>query len=107
MDGGSIAANRCVVPSFGSHMPHAPSNSFLKNYTSDWVMSLMWGLVVGTASPIPYFYPLFFLAVLTHRCGRDFERCVIIVPPLLFSGFGNSIVKKVLCEVRQGLGAVL
>ncbi|KAF8524194.1 ergosterol biosynthesis ERG4/ERG24 [Gautieria morchelliformis] len=45
------------------------------NYSADWVQSLTWGLVVGTASPIPYFYSLFFLAVLTHRCGRDFERC--------------------------------
>ncbi|KAF8517895.1 ERG4/ERG24 ergosterol biosynthesis protein [Hysterangium stoloniferum] len=47
------------------------------NYSADWVQSLTWGLVVGTATPIPYFYSLFFLAVLTHRCGRDFERCAI------------------------------
>lgn len=48
----------------------------VQNYSADWVQSLTWGLVVGTASPIPYFYSLFFLAVLTHRCGRDFERYV-------------------------------
>lgn len=55
-----------------------------QNYSADWVQSLTWGLVVGTASPIPYFYSLFFLAVLTHRCGRDFERCVrrLAVTPL-------------------------
>ncbi|KAF8323103.1 ERG4/ERG24 ergosterol biosynthesis protein [Clavulina sp. PMI_390] len=47
------------------------------NYTADWVQSLTWGLVVGTASPIPYYYSAFFLAVLTHRCGRDFERCAV------------------------------
>ncbi|KIJ55202.1 hypothetical protein M422DRAFT_23816 [Sphaerobolus stellatus SS14] len=47
------------------------------NYTADWVQSLTWGLVVGTASPIPYFYSVFFLAVLTHRVGRDFERCAL------------------------------
>jgi len=47
------------------------------NYSADWIQSLTWGLVVGTASPIPYFYSMFFLAVLTHRCGRDFERCAI------------------------------
>ncbi|KAF8338113.1 ERG4/ERG24 ergosterol biosynthesis protein [Cantharellus anzutake] len=45
------------------------------NYTADWVQSLTWGLVVGTASPIPYFYSIFFICVLIHRCGRDFERC--------------------------------
>jgi len=47
------------------------------NYSADLVMSLTWGLVIGAASPIPYFYPLFFVTVLTHRCGRDFERCAI------------------------------
>ncbi|EPQ56334.1 ERG4/ERG24 ergosterol biosynthesis protein [Gloeophyllum trabeum ATCC 11539] len=47
------------------------------NYTADWVQSFTWGLVVGTASPIPYFYSVFFITVLIHRCGRDFERCSI------------------------------
>lgn len=47
------------------------------NYAADWVQSLTWGLVVGTASPIPYFYSVFFITVLVHRCGRDFERYVI------------------------------
>ncbi|THV02473.1 ERG4/ERG24 ergosterol biosynthesis protein [Dendrothele bispora CBS 962.96] len=47
------------------------------NYVADWIMSLTWGLVIGTASPIPYFYSVFFITVLVHRCGRDFERCSI------------------------------
>lgn len=42
---------------------------------SDWIQSFLWGACAGTRSFIPYFYCLFFLAVLTHRCGRDFERC--------------------------------
>ena len=54
-----------------------------QNYSADWVQSLTWGLVVGTASPIPYFYSLFFLAVLTHRCGRDFERYAAFLRVLL------------------------
>ncbi|KAG5338687.1 hypothetical protein C0989_006655 [Termitomyces sp. Mn162] len=45
------------------------------NYVADWTMSLMWGAIVGTASIIPYFYSVFFIAVLIHRCSRDFERC--------------------------------
>lgn len=47
------------------------------NYVADWIMSLTWGLCIGTASPIPYFYSVFFIAVLVHRVGRDFERCAV------------------------------
>ena len=53
---------------------------FLQNYVADWTMSLMWGAVVGTASIIPYFYCVFFIVVLIHRCGRDFERYESIMP---------------------------
>jgi len=45
------------------------------NYIADWTMSFLWGAVVGTTTPIPYFYSVFFITVLIHRCGRDFERC--------------------------------
>lgn len=45
-----------------------------QNYVADWVMSFTWGAVIGTATPIPYFYSVFFIVVLIHRCGRDFER---------------------------------
>jgi hypothetical protein len=45
-----------------------------QNYVADWIMSFTWGLVVGTASPIPYFYSVFFITVLIHRTTRDFER---------------------------------
>jgi delta24(24(1))-sterol reductase len=41
-------------------------------------MSFLWGAIVGTASFIPYFYCVFFIAVLVHRVGRDFERLVAI-----------------------------
>jgi len=37
-------------------------------------MSFLWGAIIGTATPIPYFYCVFFIATLIHRCGRDFER---------------------------------
>ncbi|KAF6761619.1 ergosterol biosynthesis ERG4/ERG24 [Ephemerocybe angulata] len=45
------------------------------NYVADWTMSLTWGAIVGTATIIPYFYSIFFIVVLLHRCTRDFERC--------------------------------
>lgn len=45
------------------------------NYTADWIQSCMWAVSAGFVTPITYFYPAFFLAVLTHRCGRDFEKC--------------------------------
>jgi len=45
------------------------------NYTADWIQSCMWAVSGGFVTPITYFYPAFFLAVLTHRCGRDFEKC--------------------------------
>ncbi|KAL1756566.1 ergosterol biosynthesis ERG4/ERG24 [Schizophyllum commune] len=47
------------------------------NYVADWIMSFTWGACIGTASIIPYFYSVFFITVLIHRCGRDFERCSI------------------------------
>lgn len=39
-------------------------------------MSFTWGAIVGFATPIPYFYAVFFITVLIHRCGRDFERYI-------------------------------
>ncbi|GAA97491.1 hypothetical protein E5Q_04169 [Mixia osmundae IAM 14324] len=45
------------------------------NYTADLVQSFTWAVCAGFGSPLPYFYPVFFLAVLTHRVSRDFERC--------------------------------
>ncbi|KAK0188658.1 ergosterol biosynthesis ERG4/ERG24 family-domain-containing protein [Armillaria mellea] len=47
------------------------------NYVADWTMSFTWGAVIGLATPIPYFYSVFFITVLIHRCSRDFERCSI------------------------------
>lgn len=40
-------------------------------------MSFTWGAIIGTATPIPYFYSVFFITVLIHRCSRDFERYVL------------------------------
>lgn len=47
------------------------------NYVADWIMSLTWGAIIGTTTIIPYFYSVFFITVLLHRCTRDFERYVL------------------------------
>jgi Ergosterol biosynthesis ERG4/ERG24 family len=47
-----------------------------QNYVADWIMSLTWAASAGTTTIIPFFYPAFFIAVLVHRVGRDFERSV-------------------------------
>ena len=45
------------------------------HYTCDMWFALCWALVTGFGSPFPWFYPTFFLAMITHRAGRDIARC--------------------------------
>jgi hypothetical protein len=69
-------------------------------------MSFTWGLVVGTASPIPYFYSVFFITVLVHRTTRDFERCVpfptVSMSPMLIRKLGvpSSMAKTGIAIAR-------
>jgi len=67
-------------------------------------MSFLWGAIIGTATPIPYFYCVFFIATLIHRCGRDFERYGLL---RRFSRLSLNSVYQVFQEVRKGLGQVL
>lgn len=45
------------------------------HYTCDLYFALNWGLITGFSSPFPWFYPLFFACMITHRAVRDIQRC--------------------------------
>lgn len=45
------------------------------HYTCDLWFALCWGLVCGFGSPFPWFYPVFFAAMIAHRATRDVQRC--------------------------------
>jgi len=45
------------------------------HYTADTTMALLWGLSCGFSSVLPYVYFGFFVAMITHRAGRDEARC--------------------------------
>jgi len=44
-------------------------------YLADFVMAMTWGLSCGVSGALPFFYPLFFGTMLTHRYSRDISRC--------------------------------
>ena len=45
------------------------------HYTCDLYFALNWGLITGFDSPFPWFYPLFFACMISHRALRDIQRC--------------------------------
>lgn len=45
------------------------------NYLGDLLMGLAWCLLTGFAHPLPYFYILYFTALLVHRERRDHAQC--------------------------------
>lgn len=45
------------------------------HYTCDLYFALTWGLITGFGSPFPWFYPLFFASMISHRAIRDIQRC--------------------------------
>ncbi|KAI8816949.1 ergosterol biosynthesis ERG4/ERG24 family-domain-containing protein [Fimicolochytrium jonesii] len=47
------------------------------NYLGDWLMGISWCLTTGFASPLPYFYALYFFILLVHRAMRDDKACRI------------------------------
>jgi len=47
------------------------------NYTGDWLMGLSWCLTCGGASPVAYFYAIYFAVLLIHRAVRDDHFCSV------------------------------
>ncbi len=45
------------------------------NYTFELMTAFVWSLPALLASPIPYFYFIFLLILLTHRTVRDDNKC--------------------------------
>lgn len=45
------------------------------HYTCDIYFAATWGLITGFQSPFPWFYPVFFVLMITHRAYRDIQRC--------------------------------
>ncbi|KAE9984335.1 hypothetical protein BLS_002649 [Venturia inaequalis] len=45
------------------------------HYTCDAYFAITWGLITGFKSPFPWFYSIFFCAMIVHRAIRDIERC--------------------------------
>ncbi|KAF2674022.1 sterol reductase/lamin B receptor [Microthyrium microscopicum] len=45
------------------------------HYSCDVFFALSWGAITGFHSPFPWFYPVFFLIMISHRANRDIARC--------------------------------
>lgn len=45
------------------------------HYTCDLYFALNWGLITGFKSPFPWFYPVFFACMISHRALRDIQKC--------------------------------
>eukprot|EP00667_Euglena_gracilis_P010913 EG_transcript_11118 len=47
------------------------------NYTGDWLVGLSWCLLCGFGSVVPYFYAIYFFALLLTRALRDNRACAL------------------------------
>ncbi|CAG8195464.1 unnamed protein product [Penicillium nalgiovense] len=45
------------------------------HYSCDMFFALSWALVTGFDSPLPWFYPVFFAVMISHRAMRDINKC--------------------------------
>ncbi|KAI4270783.1 MAG: hypothetical protein L6R38_007016 [Xanthoria sp. 2 TBL-2021] len=47
------------------------------HYTADMYFALSWALITGFSSPLPWFYPVFFFIMISHRAYRDIQKCEV------------------------------
>jgi delta24(24(1))-sterol reductase len=45
------------------------------HYTGDIIMAFTWAFACGYQAALPFLYPVFFFAMITHRAQRDDVRC--------------------------------
>lgn len=45
------------------------------HYTADMYFALAWALITGFSRPLPWFYPVFFAIMISHRAYRDIKKC--------------------------------
>ncbi|KAL9586613.1 MAG: hypothetical protein Q9212_000808 [Teloschistes hypoglaucus] len=45
------------------------------HYTADMYFALSWAFITGFHSPLPWFYPVFFAIMISHRAYRDIQKC--------------------------------
>lgn len=87
------------------------------HYTCDLYFALNWGLITGFKSPFPWFYPLFFACMISHRCLRDIQRCrhkygdawkeYERKVPYLFIPVSTSTVPKQINQKLTGISSTL
>ena len=79
-NGGTILADGwCKSPWCQRSLPIADTylDAYARkiHYTCDLFFALSWGAMTGLKSPFPWFYPVFFAAMITHRTIRDVQKC--------------------------------
>lgn len=47
------------------------------HYTADMYFAITWALITGFSSPLPWFYPVFFAIMISHRAYRDIRKCEV------------------------------
>ena len=63
-----------VIPGLRTNIP-LDGKARKIHYSCDLYFALNWGLITGFSSPFPWFYPLFFACMISHRALRDIQRC--------------------------------
>jgi hypothetical protein len=72
---GGVSTNRRQSSPVSPTLTHADGLARKVHYTCDFFFAMSWALITGFKSPFPWFYPVFFSAMIAHRAYRDIQRC--------------------------------